>query len=343
MTTIVARFKELTSNGPLPGLVWHIEADGNGCAREMPPGRALTEMDQGWNWLHFNLADDRATTLLDALPGLPQQALQLLKVRDELPQMHSDGAISYGLIADLQRNIGESTDSIGLLHFIMTERLLVTARRSPLTAAGTTRTLLRDGLKLTSIEGVLETIIEQVLEAVDNYIERLSREVDTLEDQIVAGFVGDARVQLARCRRTTVRLRRHITELRLLFQRLDRENKRTSVTPNLLAVAARRLQESERVDREIAALGDRTRLLQDEVVALLTEETNKHLRVLSVLSILFMPPTFIAGLFGMNLKGILFDAHQNGFWAATSLAIFSSVFVVWLLWWTGVLGKRNRD
>jgi zinc transporter len=61
--------------------------------------------------------------------------------------------------------------------------------------------------------------------------------------------------------------------------------------------------------------------LQEEVTLSLGEETNRHLHALSILTALLLPPTFIAGVYGMNVKGIPFTDLDNGFpWVALMLA-----------------------
>ncbi len=47
---------------------------------------------------------------------------------------------------------------------------------------------------------------------------------------------------------------------------------------------------------------ERARLLQDEIAALSANRTNRQLYVLALLTALFLPATFITGLFGINVK-----------------------------------------
>ena len=42
---------------------------------------------------------------------------------------------------------------------------------------------------------------------------------------------------------------------------------------------------------------------------------------------LFLPATLIAGLWGMNVKGVPFSDGENGFWWASALAVASSIAV----------------
>lgn len=344
MSALLAHLKELSACGPLPGLVWAICADMDGVARELPADSAITDIEEGWYWLHFSLTDRRACTLLESLPGLPDPAAKLLRATDEIQQMHVEGSITFGLIADLQREIGETTDSsIGLLYFLMTDRLLITGCRCTLAAAGATRQLLQGGLTIVTAEALLDTIVQQAVNDVDLFVEQVARDVDRIEDTIIAGTFGDARRRLGKCRRTTVHLHRHISGMRLLFQRLDRESKHSAISPRLLGAAAGLSRQCEQLDHEIVAVTERTRLLQEEIAAMLAEETNKHLRVLSILTILFLPPTFIAGLFGMNLRGMLFAESDTGFLAGVVLSVASAVAVVWILKRAGILGRKNPD
>jgi zinc transporter len=60
---------------------------------------------------------------------------------------------------------------------------------------------------------------------------------------------------------------------------------------------------------------------------MMTEETNRHLHVLSILTTLLLPPTLIAGIFGMNTKGLPFADDESGFLWAMVLIVVSSIAV----------------
>lgn len=343
MPSLLAHIRKYSASHPLPGLVWAIRGDADGAVSELSSGSDLTDTEEGWHWLHFSLTDSRACALLESLPGLPAPAAKLLRVTDEIQQVHTGGSITFGMIADLQRGITETTGQFGLLHFLLTDRLLITGRRCTLAAAGATRQLLQGGLKIKTVEALLETIIQQAVNDVELFVDQVARDVDRIEDAVIAGSVGDVRRRLGECRRTTVSLHRHISEMRMLFQRLDRTGKQSSIPPLLREAAAGLSRQCEQIDGEIVAVAERTRLLQEEIAAMLAEETNKHLRVLSILTILFLPPTFIAGLFGMNLRGMMFAESEIGFWAGVALAVASTAAVVWILKRAGILGRSHPD
>jgi len=102
------------------------------------------------------------------------------------------------------------------------------------------------------------------------------------------------------------------------------------------------VQELDQIDRQVVELRDRAHLLQEEITIKLAEETNRHLHVLSVLTALLLPPSLVAGIFGMNVEGLPFAGNPLGFIGALGLTIVASVLALWVLYRTGVIGRRPR-
>jgi len=332
----LARIVEISASRPLPGLVWAVRADGVGAASQLESGAPITPIDKGWYWLHFGLADNRIHALLDQLPIAP--AADLIHDGEEVLQIHVTQDMSFGTVADMQRGLDGVRDESGYLHFVLCDKLLITARRSSLQGPGATLLALQHGSKAASVEALFELILLQIIEGFDQRIELTKEDIDKLEDRIIGGIIGDARPRLGASRRTVVRIHRHLSNMRTVLQRMNRNG---LANPAMQALASNVCQQSEQLEHEILSLRERTRLLQEEVAAMLAEETNKHLRVLSILTILFIPPTFIGGLFGMNLKGILFSEMEHGFWVACLLAAAATACVAWLLKRSGIWARRD--
>lgn len=316
-----------------------MRADAQGRAEQLAAGAPITPITQGWYWLHFGLADNRTHALLDSLPVAAAAAM--IHAGEEVQQIHIENNIVYGTIADLQQGIDGAHDESGFLNFILADKVLITARRTSLHGPGAMLQALQRGQCLPSVEALLEQIILAVVQGFDHRIEATTDEVDKLEDRIIAGIIGDARPRLGASRRTVVRIYRHLAGLRTILQRMSRDTRNSPPSDGMMEMANNVVRHSEQLEHEILGLRERTRLLQEEVAAMLAEETNKHLRVLSILTILFIPPTFIGGLFGMNLKGIPFAEMDHGFLAACILATLATALVVWLLRRTGILGQRD--
>jgi zinc transporter len=70
--------------------------------------------------------------------------------------------------------------------------------------------------------------------------------------------------------------------------------------------------------------------LLEELRAQVEEETNRNLYILTMFSVIFLPATLIASIWGMNVGGIPFSGSPNGFWVVAGLiaAVFAMVAIV---------------
>jgi zinc transporter len=326
-------------SGPLHGLIWAFRVHADGTAEELPLDRAIDDRHDGWLWLHFNLADARACHWIEAAPGISRAAAALLLDHGQRQQLHVDDTCVYGVFGDLVRGLDGATPDIGFLHFAMTERVLISARRDHLSAVEATRRSLQAGHKLPTVAALLELIIDHVVEAIDCYEDELALEMDAIEEQMLASSITDERQRLSRIRRTTVRLHRQLTGMRALLHRIEHAMD-SGFSAQIRIATARLAQRLDGLDHDIVAMRDRAYLLQEEVTLKVSEETNRHLQVLAVVTVLLMPATVITGIFGMNVKGLPFTDHESGFLLSMGLLVGGSILAYLALKWLGVLGRH---
>jgi zinc transporter len=320
----------------LPGLVAAFRFAADGSARELAVDAPIAEEADGWLWLHFNLADARACRFLRADATFPAAARDLLIAGDEHQQLNASGHCLYGVLPDLVCELDGVTEEIGFLHFAMTERLVVSGRRRALSAVQVMRGALRNGLKIATPAGLLESIIGYMIDSIDRFSDEVASKLDRIEERILADDMTEGRQMLGRIRRTTVRLHRQLVILRSLIQRLELD---LCQKLSLRIATARLRQRLDWLDTEIVSLRDRAHLLQEEVTIKTAEQTNRNLHVLAIVTTLFMPASLIAGILGMNVGGLPFAQSADGFPWAMAILVLSSVVVLWLLKRSGILKR----
>jgi len=324
--------------GIVPGLVWAFRIHEDGSAEALALDQPIQHRRDGWLWLHFNLADVRSCHWLTAA-DMPAPAVAMLMSRDRHQQLHMGDNCIYGIFADHVRRIDGSSDEIGHLRFYMTERLLVSGRHHPLTSVESARKAIeRGGRRLPHVAALLELIVDHVADAIDQMADELAIELDQIEDGLAAQARCDEPAKLSHVRRACVRLHRQLSGLRAVFHRLEREGTE-NLKPSLRVAASKLAQRLDALDHIIIEIRDRARLLQEEVSAVLAEESNRHLHILAILTALFLPPTLVTGVFGMNIKGLPFTDVESGFIWAIVLMIASSVAVYLLLRRAGIFKK----
>jgi len=203
----------------------------------------------------------------------------------------------------------------------MGPRSLVSGRRGPAESPDAARVTAEAGQPIPSPVLLLETMVGYVVASMAATGQRLSDEIVQMEDRVLDGRVRDDRRRLGPVRRSAVRLHRQLLGLAAVFHRLEKDDATNGLQGSAIAVAARLAQRLDALDRDVTALAERARLLQEEVASRLAEESNRQLYVLSILSALFLPPTFLTGLCGMNVRGLPFADDPRGFLVVISLSL----------------------
>ena len=326
----VAGAKSQAGGALMPGLVWAFRFHRDGSSEELAVNKPIVDHLDGWLWLHFDLPARHAPLQIPkSVSRLSAAAMELLVAPDEHQQLHVEEGCVYGVFANLVGGRDQADKAFGFVHFAMTERLLISNRGQAMDAVGATRQALRKGRKIPTVATLLAALVEHVVDAVDNYAEGLASSLDEIEEEILAGEASDQRVTLSDIRRTAVRLHRQLAMSRSLVKRLECDVAGPAVP--FLVPTGKLGQRLDWLDTEVVALRDRAHLLQEEVTLKLAEQTNRHLEVLSIVATVFLPASLVAGIFGMNVKGLPLTADGYGFLWSMGILIGASVLVFWLL------------
>ena len=160
-------------------------------------------------------------------------------------------------------------------------------------------------------------------------VRKSTKRVDPMEQRLLAKRISVSRSELGSLRRMLVRLQRLLApEPAAFFRLLNRP-------PNWIAEEElQNLQQAaEKFSTAIsntAALVERVKQLQEELAALVNEQTNRTLFVLTIVTVLALPINLVAGLFGMNVGGIPLAQHRYGFFFVVGpLLVLTALLAYW--------------
>lgn len=320
----------------MPGLIGaYMARPGKGVMRLSPEEieKALAENDS-WIWLHGDLIDQRTQGWIADKCGLPPAARAVLEGHDDSLVLGSDEGVIYGITADIHQDMDRMSTTIGRLHFAVSEHLLVTGRRHPLQALDTVQQSFVSGFCPQSAPEVLEAIITAFCKNTNQRLNEANALLNTVEDRLVTDNFSDERRNLKEVRRLAVSLHRPVAGMVSLFEEEDRED--WTLPEKAHQVLDRLSTRLERLDREIVMVNDRARLLQEEMAAELADESNRSLKVMTVLSALLLPGTLIAGIFGMNTDGLPFTSENSGFAWAMVVCVVATLLFYWFMRKAGI-------
>ncbi|HEY4031148.1 MAG TPA: CorA family divalent cation transporter [Caulobacteraceae bacterium] len=298
------------------GLVCGYAVDGAGRLEALTAERvdaALADEDQVV-WLHFDQAGPGTRAWIEQTPYVPDAAKAMLLGGDSHMRIEPAGSGLTGVVGDLHHEFSQRSDHLDVLRFYLDSDRLISARREPLTAIDKLQRSLGEGLKMERPVGLLAQFLHHVTDTLGDIMLELSDDLDKLEEEVLdGGRVNDAAERLNRVRKVAARLRRHMAPqqhaLLGLMARLPGwidDNQ-----ANLLRTAIERLGA---LGHDLDLVQERSRLLQEQHSARLMEQTNRNLYILSIATVLALPPTLMTGIFGMNLGGLPGMQSPMGFW-----------------------------
>jgi magnesium transporter len=80
--------------------------------------------------------------------------------------------------------------------------------------------------------------------------------------------------------------------------------------------------------------------MMDIYLSSMSNRVNMELRALTVVAMLFMPATLIAGIFGMNFEVMPWLKHPDGFWFALGLMGGIAAIMILIFWRRQWLSRR---
>ena len=286
-------------------------------AAAAPPGAYL--------WLHFNLAHAQAERWLRRHAGLADAFYDTL--RDGLHSTRierADDAL-IAVINDVHFEFGFEPSDISTLWISVGPRLVLTARTQPLRSVDALRTAVKAGDAPRSSTELLEHLLRAQADVLVAIVRDATLRIDGIEDELLAARLDHRRARLGALRRLLVRLQRLLApEPAALFRVLQRPPAWMANTDADHLRAS--TEEFSLVLRDMQALQERIKLLQEEIAANVNEDNNRSLFVLTVVTVLALPINILAGLFGMNVGGIPLADHSHGFWIVVAIvATFTGI------------------
>jgi len=319
-------------------LICGFEIRADGVVRELRTadiGAAL-HSDDGVTWLHFSLANARAVSFLAHSPRVPACLRALLEVRDSRPRVEiAEGGLLF-VMTDLSFEHSRETSEVAALWAHATPRLVISARSHPLRSTDLLRQRLREGLRVASGIELIVRMLELRVRSLREYSDSLAEEVHDIEDRVLSGDVAEGRERLGRVRRECARIHRHFGRDRTALQKVVTRAP-ASMSPAEVEDLKEVVEEFTFLLDEVQHLYERAKLLQEELAARLAEKTGTRLYVLSVLSAVVLPMTFVTGIFGMNVAGLPGTQEAASFWWTMLLVVAAGAVTLGVLRLRGLL------
>jgi len=177
---------------------------------------------------------------------------------------------------------------------------------------------------------------------VDRYfvvLEQISDDCETLEEELLRKPGSHMLQSIHKLKRETMELRRAVWPLREVINALIRNESNFFQSGTLLYLRDV-YDHTVHFIESLESLRDLLAGMLDVYLSSISNRVNMELRALTVVAMLFMPATLIAGIFGMNFKVMPWLADADGFWFAMGLMAAIAIVMGLIFWRRQWLSRR---
>ncbi len=289
-------------------------------------------------WLDLDQPTEAERRSVEAALAIPLPTREEMQEIEPSSRLYSEGGALF-MTATIIAHADDPNPTANPISFILAHRTLVTLRYSdprPFLTYG--QRLVRAQATCASAEEALIGILETVIDRIADILEKVSTDLDAIARQIFAG-VAEPAVGGER------------SDLQVVLKNLSRDEDLTSTARESLlgllrvvryftaAGEAPSKKESKdqktrlkTIARDIAILNEhvsfelqKIAFLLDATLGMINIEQNRIIKLFSVAAVVFLPPTLVASIYGMNFDVMPELKWVFGYPMAIAMMILSAV------------------
>ncbi len=310
----------------VPDAIFALLFDGKGGARPVQSNDVIDSAHPCW--LHLNYTNELSAQWLATTPLLPNGVRDALAGDSTRPRVSRLGEGTLLTLRCINGSTNERPDQLVAMRLYMDERIIISTRQRKVLALDDVANDLNEGTGATDCGSWLVEVCDALTDHASEFIEQLHDRIMDLEDNLLDQQIPPRGV-LALIRKQLIVMRRYMAPQRDVYARLSSER-----LPWMNDDHRRRMQDiADRLGRgldEIDSCIARTGVMTDEIAQVMQESLSRRTYTMSLMAMVFLPSTFLTGLFGVNLGGIPGGGWHLGF---SLFCLMLVVLIGGVTWW----------
>lgn len=312
-------------------LLWAYEHHANGYAELDAKAISIKHAKQ-LQWVHVRYDATDALAQLQSY-GLDSTVIEALTAAETRPRAMplKEGVLVF--LRGINTNHEASPEDMISLRIWFTKHFIITARKQgrKLLSIEDTRLTLASKTPPNSVGDLIVTLVEKLADRIGEMVDTIDADLTQFEEHMTEGAQTKIRAGLAITRRQTAAIRRYLAPQR---DALDALNRMSGILSEADAFAIR--QQADHITRFVEDLDlarERSIFLQEELRNHMSEQQNKRMYVLSIVTAIFLPLSFLTGIFGMNVAGLPGTESGDAFLYLISGMGLLALAILLLMYW----------
>lgn len=272
-------------------------------------------------WAHFSMGHPDTEKYLREKSNIDPYILDAMLSPETRPRyLQSNDTGSLIIVRAINQSADYDFEDMISVRIWVDAKRVITVVKKHFASANELMNQLNQGSGPKTTAEVVTALLKRILSHVEPVIGALDERTEDWEEDVVKGNIDCFFEALSDMKRKVLVLRRHIAPERDVLVQLMHAK-----MPFFTKTDLRQLAEShERVQlyvEDLDVIKDRISNITDELRGKIASHTNRAMYMFSLVAVIFLPLTFLTGLFGINVGGI------PGSESSVAFPIFSGIML----------------
>jgi zinc transporter len=287
-------------------------------------------------WVHLDANHPRTSNWLKKeVSYLDQIIIDALLADETRPRLVEYESGSLVILRGVNLNENSKPEDMVSIRMWVDSQRIITLQRREVKGIKEIEERLKNGIGPKTAGEFVSTLCYELSDHLQFFIDYLKETAEEVEEKTIdKTFDDQLRENVITIKKQAIMFRRHIAPQKEVVGCL--KNCKQNWLTNL---NRRHLQENYdhlyRYIENLEEVKERSQVVHEEMVNAVSRKLNKNMYFLSVVAAIFMPLTFVTGLFGMNVGGIPLNVSQFGFYVISGVLTLLVVLQI-------LISKKNN-
>lgn len=307
--------------------IFYIKSDGSFIWEKKPKSLLPLDCDR-MVWVDLQSSDLDEQKQVEATFGIelftPQEAAEIESSSRYFEDEENIEANNAFIVYENKAYVTEQVS------FILKKEILFTLRNADMKSFAETVRKLKVSKNTLSLRGlqILLTILEAQIDLDADFIEYVSKLTNNISTRIIKekSYEEGALISITELQENTILARESVVDKQRLVSSLMKSHAVADNEKDRLRIV---MKDIGSLLQHIEFSFERLEYLQNTFLGLVNIEQNTVIKIFTVVTVVFMPPTLIASIYGMNFKVMPELKWLFGYPFAVSLMVISSLGFLW--------------
>jgi magnesium transporter len=199
----------------------------------------------------------------------------------------------------------------------------------------------QDRLRVSDADYLAYAIVDAIVDGFFPVLERYGEVLEALELELLQNPDPGAMVAIHQAKRDMLAVRRVVWPLREAINTMVREESTGLITPDTRTYLLDAYDHTVQIIDLLETYRELASGLVDLYLSSVSNRMNEVMKVLTVITTVFVPLTFIAGVYGMNFRNMPELRMHNAYFVCMGAMGVTGVGLLWWFWRIGWLSRND--